>query len=360
MVIIVNEPVSAVHYEDSPIRQGAGVIDVAQAIGGYEQFHVTPAKLSLNDTANFMKKHEITIYNHNPSQDMVFYISHLPSLTATGYSLTNLSNFTPVEPVGLYARNNSAASLQFSETRLVVPALKSATVSVHIEPPTNVFTSESHALYGGYISISTSEDNHQHQHHKENKKGEERTATIPYFGMIGNMKDLPILDFSTNPSPAAKYTFPSIGLANGNSTLKPDEIGHFHIQNQNGTITGGPYILARLLTGTAILQIQVMDKNNEIIGDVPVRAFDAPRTYMMRNTLYTTEYSSSFYSWNWAGEYVSKDSTLLLSNTTNEEPKTLNSGEYRLKLRALRVFGNHLNHKDWDEWITPKLMLKVD
>jgi hypothetical protein len=121
MVIIVNQPISAVHYEDSPIRQGAGVVDVVQAIGGIEQFHVTPAKLSLNDTANFEKENYITIYNDNTEKDLTVYISHLPSLTATGYSLTNQSNFTPVEPVGLYAHNDSAASVKFSNSKLVVP-----------------------------------------------------------------------------------------------------------------------------------------------------------------------------------------------------------------------------------------------
>jgi hypothetical protein len=170
--------------------------------------------------------------------------------------------------------------------------------------------------------------------------------------MVGNMNDLPILDHSTNPSSGAMYTFPSIGLADGNTTLKSDQVGHFHIRNG----IGGPYILARLLTGTAKLQIQIMDKNNETVGDIPN---DGTRNYMMRNTLYLTEYSNAFYSWNWAGQYVSKDASLT-TNNNNEQAKILKSGEYRLKLRGLRVFGNIDKKKDWDEWISPKLMLNIE
>lgn len=346
MVIIVKGPISAIHYGDSPIRQGAGVIDVAQAIKNYNQFHVLPAKLSLNDTRHFEKDQIITVYNQNAEKDATFQIAHVPSLTVTGYTLSdNMTNFTPREPIGLYGQDHSAANVTFNATRLVIPAGQSLQVRVHIQPP-QTFSLESHALYGGYISITDEASPQQHK------------ATIPYFGMVGNMHDLPILDRSSNPSPAAQYTFPSIGLANGLDILKPNDVGHFHIQHRtNASAIGGPFILARLLTGTKILQFQVISENDgQVIGDVPI---DETRYYMMRNTLFPTEYSKAYYTWQWQGNYVPANVTLTGSNQAYE-PAMLTSGTYRLKLRGLRVNGNMDSKLDWDEWTSPKLLLKIE
>lgn len=346
MVIIVKGPISAIHYGDSPIRQGAGVIDVAQAIKIYNQFHVLPAKLSLNDTRHFEKDQVITVYNQNAEKEATFQIAHVPSLTVTGYTLSdNMTNYTPREPIGLYGQNHSAANVTFNATRLVIPAGQSLQVRVHIQPP-QTFSLESHALYGGYISITDEASPQQHK------------ATIPYFGMVGNMHDLPILDRSSNPSPAAQYTFPSIGLANGRDILKPNDVGHFHIQHRaNASAIGGPFILARLLTGTKILQFQVIsEKNDQVIGDVPI---DETRYYMMRNTLFPTEYSKAYYTWQWQGNYVPANVTLTGSNQ-GYEPAMLTSGTYRLKLRGLRVNGNMDSKLDWDEWTSPKLLLKIE
>ncbi|KAK4519117.1 uncharacterized protein ATC70_009348 [Mucor velutinosus] len=339
----VKGPISASPYGDSPIRQGAGVVDVAQAIHGFEQFHVSPAKLSLNDTAHshLLEHQEITIYNHDATT-LTFNISHQPSLTATGYALNQKHpSYTPVEPVGLYADNQSSvATLHFDKTSLVIPAGEAAKVRVHIKPPSKTFSLQDHVLYGGYIMISTTTT--------------DAKASVPYFGMIGNMKDLPILDRSNKPSPAAPYQFPAIGLTNGNSTVKDGSVGHFNITYYPDLklATGGPYILARLLTGTALLQVQIMDKENRHVGDVPMTE---SRRYMMRNTLGITEYSTSFYSWYWSGEYTPKN-----SSSSSAKPKLLPSGEYRLRIRALKVFGSAENDHDFDTWTSARLKLEIN
>ena len=104
-----------------------------------------------------MEQQEITIYNHDATNDLTFNISHKPSLTATGYSLAKNQSFTPDEPIGLYAGNQSSvATVSFDKTSLVIPAGEAAKVRVHIEPPSKTFTLENHVLYGGYIMISTS------------------------------------------------------------------------------------------------------------------------------------------------------------------------------------------------------------
>ncbi|KAI8091745.1 peptidase S8/S53 domain-containing protein [Thamnidium elegans] len=334
----VTGPISDIHYGDSPIRQGAGVIDVTRSIAAYNNLMVLPAKLSFNDTSHFNKQQHITIYNQAKTET-TFEISHSPSLTVTGYSLTNTTNKTPLEPIGLFGQNDSVATMDFSCDKLVVPAGESAQVRVRIQPPP-IFEKDSNAMYGGYIGI----------------RSNEYQATVPYFGMIGNMHDLPILDKSSNPSPAAPYTFPAIGYANSSGTLNSNETGHFHIQHKESKVVGAPYVLVRILTGTRLLMIQVLNKRGKIVGDVPI---DESRTYMMRNTLLPSDYSTSFYSWNWNGDYVPKDVTLSGTNK-GFTPKLFKSGEYRLKVKGLRVNGNPANNKDWDEWISPRLKLVIE
>jgi hypothetical protein len=316
---------------------------------GYDQFRVLPAKLSFNDTANFNPKHQrLTIYNHG-EREMTFHVRHLPSLTATGYSIPLASNisssehadiakaFSPVEPVGLFSQNDSTAEITFSKTKVVVAPGDSKEIQLHVKPPTQKFSSDSHAIYGGYISITS----------------EETEATVPYIGMVGSMKALPVLDRSLKPSAAAPYPFPAIGFPSGDKILDADKVGHFKIYHKSNGTEGNPYILVRLLTGTPLLHIQVLDKHEErILGDVPP---DTTRTWMLRNTISVTENTVAYYSWPWSGDYVPTDTTL---TGRHVDPKLLKDGEYRIKVRALRVFGDRNNLEDWDEWVSPRLRVE--
>ncbi|CEG68030.1 hypothetical protein RMATCC62417_04365 [Rhizopus microsporus] len=334
----VRPPISDLQYGDSPIRQGAGVVDVAQAMQGLGLFHASPTYLSFNDSAHFKQHQAITFYNHD-QHALVIELSHQPSLTATGYSAK--SNDTPSEPVGLYSRNHSVSAIHFSKRTLTIPPGQSASVTVQLEPPTDTFSESTHAIYGGYIIASA--------------KGGIK-ASVPYLGMIGNMKDLPILDHLPAHN-SFGFPFPAIGYPSGNATVEKGKLGHFTLWKQGNQITGGPFVLARLLTGTPLLQIQVI-KNNKVIGDVPFDDSVGPhRIWLQRNTLTFTESSNAYYAWQWNGNYIPKDVTL---KDTNEHDKSqVKSGIYQLKIRALKVFGDRKNKHDWDEWISPKFMLKV-
>jgi hypothetical protein len=73
------------------------------------------------------------------------------------------------------------------------------------------------------------------------------------------MKDLPLLDRTEGSD--SEYPFPSI--RNPNSTiLESNETGHYEL---NQTY---PSVLARLLTSTAMAQIQVLNKFQVTLGDI--------------------------------------------------------------------------------------------
>ncbi|KAI9027482.1 peptidase S8/S53 domain-containing protein [Phycomyces nitens] len=322
-------------YEDSPIRQGAGLVNVVQAIEGYRAFHVSPAKFSFNDTQHFNDHQILTIHNHQ-NTPLKAKLSHMPSLTATGYDLTDPTNYVPTEPVGLSVSANSVATVAFDQSTVTIPPHSSKTVKISLTPP-NIFNPKSHVIYGGFFKIDCN-----------NLK-----ATVPYIGMVGNMGTLPILQRTEHSQP---FPFPSIGNPNG-TILQRHSLGHYDVTPGS---TNLPFVLVRLLTGTAIVQLQVV-KDDKVIGDIPMESGYSgvnTRVWLQRNTLQLTESSTAYHSWQWNGVYLPKaDATISGHNDPSVQPQLIEPGVYRIRVRALNVFGDRQNASDWDTWTSPHLKL---
>ncbi|KAG2223928.1 hypothetical protein INT45_009380 [Circinella minor] len=313
-------------YGDSPIRQGAGLVSVARAIQGYKQFHVSPSKLSFNDTEHFEETQTITI-NNNGDKDLTFNLVHGPALSVHGYDTKNASNPTPIEPVSFSTKDNSIASISFEKQQQIqVAPGKSVEIQVTCKPPT-AFDTDSHAIYGGYIAIETADKS--------------LAASIPYIGMVGNMAQLPILDRSS----AGVYPFPSIGNYDG-TILKENETGKFTPLLQ-------PTVLVRLLTGTPLLDLQVVqEKGKKVIGSIPFNELDQNqnRAWLPRNTRTITSSSSIFHEYKWDGQI----------QPIKGDERYVKTGTYRIRVRALHVFGDRENDQDWDEWVSPPLYMDMD
>ncbi|KAI8887765.1 subtilisin-like protein [Backusella circina FSU 941] len=98
------------HNDDieNPAIQGAGLIQLYDAIR--ENVHISPAKLSFNDTDNIGTR-RFTV--SNPGKETVEYVlRNYPSLALAPFN-TSLQGFAPVQPVS-YATNNVYAQLRFS------------------------------------------------------------------------------------------------------------------------------------------------------------------------------------------------------------------------------------------------------
>ncbi|KAI7871042.1 peptidase S8/S53 domain-containing protein [Spinellus fusiger] len=326
-----NAPIDRLpNYGESPIRQGAGLIDIVQAIEGYEMLSAFPPKLSFNDTAHYQQQ-TLVLYNHQDTPLQVT-LHHAPSLSAIGYSLDEPT--VPLEPVSFAVNDNSVASLSFSQETVELPANSSVTISIDCTPPS--FAANSHVIYGGSIEL-------EFNSHR---------VRVPYIGMVGTMSSLPILQRTPNSQP---FPFPSIGNPNG-TILGAHLQGHYDITPGS---TNLPFVLARLSTGTAMVQIQVL-KGHRVIGDVPLEDSSSvnSRTWLPRNTLQLTESSTVYHSWRWTGVYLPvPDATVEGYNDPAVEPRLVRPGLYRLRVRALRVFGDRHREEDWDTWTSPQLKL---
>lgn len=322
---------------DSPIRQGAGVADILSTIACIRTLSVNPPKLNLNDTQHFTNTHTLTITNHQDSE-LIVYISYQNSVTVAGYNISNPMDFEPLEPVNLLAmdRPSDYAHINITSSKMVIPPGQKATIALDITPPTT--NNHFHSFYGGYIAVRTSGC----------------TASVPFIGMSGNMNELPILDRS--PGSSSSFPFPSIGNPN-NTILASNETGHY-ILNQTF-----PSVLARLLTGTAIAQIQVLNHQQNAIGDVPLQIITnltspSPRAWVVRNLQQAPNGAADFKVWKWDFTYLPVNATLYGQNRHLDQMKTVTPGTYRLKLRTLRVFGDRSNIHDWEQWISPPLQVE--
>ncbi|KAI9313291.1 peptidase S8/S53 domain-containing protein [Dichotomocladium elegans] len=312
----VSSPITRfVGYGDAPVRQGAGKLNLKRVIDGSTRFHVTPAKLSFNDTEHLIKTHTLTVHNHQADKDLRVNLIHGSAQTVYSY---DPSTHVAREPILFATRDNTTASILFSSKKVCVPAGKSAEIEVTIVPPEDA---ERNAIYGGYIGFRTDDG--------------ELSASVPYIGMVGNMSDLPILDRSSS----GIYPFPSVG--------KPDGT----IQGEKEVVAYGPgywpTVLVRLLTGTPELVFELYNaKENKKIGTIP---FDpATRFWVPRNTLSPSPSSTVYKLYEWHGDYLP-----IRDGANNTILDKVHDGAYKVKVRARHVFSTN----QWDEWTSPVMQM---
>lgn len=274
--------------------------------------HVSPGYLSFNDTANMQNVHQLRITNGGSSKitlDLNNRVSQaiLPFNGSTGY--------TPSEPS---ARDNTSVSLVFTPPRVEVQPGASINVQVSIHLPSNESTPWRYQMYGGYIEMS----------HKGSNKVD---ASVPYFGVLGSVQDLPLFD--------AGYPYLT---SSGDTSYNSSDTFIFNVTAQEEV----PKIVYRLLTATARADITVVDERNTIVGAID----GGPYTYLDRNNLQDDDKHSSI---EWNGRIVDPHDT----SNNNTESILIQPGTYRLHMRALRLLGDPQNVSSWQEWTSSPIMV---
>lgn len=295
-----------------------------------------PPKLSFNDTEHLEDYYSLAITNHQNTQVAVS-LKYQNAATVVGFNFTSQATSAPLEPSSFLATSahSDYAHINFPFSKFTLQPGQTLHVAITITPPST--NNHMHTLYGGYIYV----------------EGNQCTATIPYIGMSGNMRDLQLLERSDGTED--DYSFPSIGNPN-NTILQTNETGVYTL---NQTF---PSVLARLSTGTAIAQIQVQDTSNEILGDVPLQIISNqtspnPRAWVVRNVGATSTGGTYFKVWKWDFSYLPANATIWGQNQHMSKLRTVRPGTYHLKLRVLKVFGNRSSKHDWEEWLSPPLRI---
>ncbi|KAL9558413.1 hypothetical protein MBANPS3_000913 [Mucor bainieri] len=297
---------------ENPVVQGAGLIQPYDSI--MSKLHISPGQISFNDTASTTayKTHTLTIVNAEDAP-IDIALSNVPSQSIQSYA--NTSSFIPTEPV---IKNGSVTvDLAFSAASIKVPAHAQVEVTVRVVLPDPSSLTYHYQMYGGFIALTHADT-------------QQRLATVPYFGLLGRMIDVPVFDRG----------FPYLAVSKA-SDAKLDPKASY-VYDMNRKVSTKPAVVVRLLSGTAQMQLDVYQANGTRMG-----AMDGgPWVYNQRNKLSQENYDTSI-AWN--GKIVASDST-----TITQVP----DGDYYIQLRALKHFGNAANAKDWQEWKSGSIQVK--
>lgn len=197
-------------------------------------------------------------------------------------------------------------------SKINVPAGGSVDVTVTCTPPENV-NGTLLPVYSGHIALT----------------GSNSSLVLPYVGVAGSMRDIPVLQASqvylanyNNEAPANKtYTIPRPDPASPPLTDRGD---------QDTT----PNVYIKPTIGTAALHVDVLRGGTK--GDVLGALAGWPLLYLPRSD---------------QRAYVKG----LLANGT-----VLDEGVYSLRVSALRVFGDKADKDDWDVVTTVPFNLKYE
>ncbi|CAO3636861.1 unnamed protein product [Cunninghamella blakesleeana] len=292
---------------DTPLHQGAGLIQLYDAIT--KSTHVTPSSISFNDTASTTeyKSHTLTITNNG--NDLITYkISNKPSYSIDPYEIEN-RNYT-ISPNVKY--KTLKAKLFMSKNIIQVQPHQSVQVKITVVPPKG--NEKEHSMYGGYIYFQSSNN-------QANKD-----ISIPYFGVIGRQKDIPLFD-------EVFFTYDLTEL---------EPISHkkpitYHKDSDL-------YIVSAFNMGTRYLVKELVNKKTKkLMGYLETADVYIPRSKDLTGP-------GVYYSFN--GTYIPS-----LSSSFKERipiPK----GIYNVVYKALRIFGNIDDPKDFDSWVSNDIAIK--
>ncbi|KAI8647639.1 peptidase S8/S53 domain-containing protein [Parasitella parasitica] len=295
---------------DSPLRQGAGLVQVYDAIT--QKTHISPAQISFNDTATTKYRTQtITVVNHGSTTIQYEVVNEV----ATGISPYDVKvyGYTPIEPA---ANSVAAAKLRFSKKQFTLAPGKSQEIRVTVTPPKT--NPKDHIFYGGFIRVKS----------KQSTKGKD--LKVPYFGVAGKQKELPIFDTD----------FPTIIDAKNTEYGKNDT---FTFDRSNST--NAPISVIRLLTPSPQIKADLMDyKTSKVLGQFLTGLDYVGRNFLARDQVY--------YQYVWDGTYVPA------SISQAPLPIAAVDGTYRFRFAALKLLGNPNDKKDWESWTSGPIVVK--
>ncbi|KAK2041053.1 subtilase [Colletotrichum somersetense] len=280
-------------------QQGAGLVQAYDA--AHSNIILSHSSLAFNDTDHFTPELNFTIKNTG-SAAVSFDLSNIGAATAYTFAAADLVNPAPF-PNEL---TDEYATLDFSETKVSVPAGGETTVLVSPKPPT--LDAARLPVWSGYIALNGSDGS---------------SMSLPYMGIGGSLHShvtlngtLMSISTSADNEPVPDgytYVLPPPGTAN----------------QTNATV---PVICINMAFGSALVRADLVPlnvsstvKTEEVLGTKTVgQPMPFPLQYLSRGPITP----------NWDGQ---------LSNGSYVAP-----GTYKISVKALRVFGDRSKVEDYD------------
>lgn len=238
--------------------------------------------------------------------------------------------------------NSPTASIIFSLNEVCLKPNESQEIQITVQPPdTNPLD---HIMYGGYIQLDPIPSSSQ-----------AKALHIPYFGIVGSQRDIPIIDQNFNMIVQNNATNITYGI---NDTIIYDFTASYADEGNEDEFMS-LLINFKLESPTLVLKGEVLE-DNQVLG----YAFQ-PITYLERDFVNNTDHPSEPLIWN--GEYfknVPYDILGFSEENTPTIPKdeyvSVQSGNYSLRISALKQFGDLNNDEDWDSFTVGPIVVTRD
>ncbi|KAI8085140.1 peptidase S8/S53 domain-containing protein [Halteromyces radiatus] len=377
---------------DHPLLQGAGLVQPYDMIKN--PIHVSPSQISFNDTSSLIdyKTHTLQITNlggesvnltihHRPSKSVNPYDSKKETSKKSSSSSTfnrhdqsdedNGNHYTLLEPV---SRGDAQVELVFDKQQITLAPGQMIPIQIQVKLPSNT-SSYDYQMYGGYIVWESTSD-------------ETKQASVPYFGVLGSMPDLPIFDdgfpfmapaenLTDIYSPSETFVLHLDDLYrvnNINGTKKKknddDEIKSTTIPSNNDVpsdedfldVSGLPAVVCRMITATREIRADIilaesssdkkdddsskrsMDISTTVVGYIP----NFPVLNVDRNRRTLDNYYRQFV---WNGE-VQATPGLGVAR------QIVAPGRYSIRVQALRLLGDPANPNHWETWVSNPILVQ--
>ncbi|KAJ4361498.1 hypothetical protein N0V95_001835 [Ascochyta clinopodiicola] len=269
-------------------QQGAGLVQAWDA--AYTTLEIDVESLMLNDTEHFVSSHTFSVKNTG-STDETLALTHRKAVTM--YTMNAQDSL--LRPGSFpNAIAESWATVSFSSDRIIVPAGQSTNVTVEFAPPAGL-NNTLLPVYSGFVALGDK-------------------LVLPYLGVAGNMRDATVLTPETVYLAQGYASAP----ANASYTIPRPDPENPPMTDRGDTMTT-PNVYIHPLVGSSLLRVEVL-QGDKILGALA----GFPQTYVARK-----EVRAYF-------------------NGLMADGKVLDEGSYRIKVTALRIFGDEEREQDWD------------
>ncbi|KAA1075177.1 hypothetical protein PGT21_030570 [Puccinia graminis f. sp. tritici] len=330
------------HSLDSAVHQGGGLIDAFCAV--WTNTTISVPGLVLHDSVSFRANQEFKIFN-NGTGIFNYILTHRPAVTLETFSSDTKYGRPDINP----SFSNQSAVAQISPEKFSLPPGSSQVVKVNFLPPQNL-DPRWLAVYSGFIVMASDAECQSHN--------------VPYYGVVGSLKEQQILDRGPNENTTASYPYLAYkkkkeSSKDGknstdtkvkaqpplNTTFVWDLKAHNTTIIHFRTLFGTRLLRADVLPGTSFLSNATSSKDFEksfrgsrLLGLIP----DSDTVSLSRSS------AGDSYTQPWNATVVTK---------TKKKPHFLPNGNYKVLLRALRVSGNKTNEADYEYWVSPQFKL---
>ncbi|KAG0077637.1 hypothetical protein BGZ92_001834 [Podila epicladia] len=343
----------------SVTQQGAGLISMMDVLSN--QATVTPARVSLNDTAHINAKQTFTITNRGA--DIVQYtVEVVPAAGLLPFDMLKMVDKKP-------KKVPAPAAVTISQSKINVGPGTSATVDMTFTGPST--DPALYVIYSGFVRFTPDKVSRQTP-----------VMHVPYMGMQGNFKTVRILDptfglriFDPLGRPLRTGDAPPEGHAHvGTDGVVPGldfgsvgEISHeIGIDpslgiGDNAGVTGRPRptasgmkIVFRMITASEILVLDLV--SDEGSDPYQVKSYGLLKNgvakFIPRNDQLE---GNAFQVMSWDGELLLENgSVVAVQGNTQLSAK----GVYRLRISLLKHFGNMENDLDFESHLSAPFSLR--